>query len=104
MNSRKVVVGATASVILLAVLVIGIATVDWDDFTTSDTPSSVPDIDTSGDDSIYDEDGNLREDSLAYTVFEKYGLVLIPLALLMFGAMIGGVVISREEVEGDDTD
>ena len=57
-----------------------------------------------GPDSIYDENGDLREDSLAYTVFEKYGLVLIPLALLMFGAMIGGVCISREEVEGDDSD
>lgn len=103
MTSKKVVVGATVSIILLAVLVVGIASVDWDDYTTSDVPESIPDIDTSGPDNIYDDNGDLREDSLAYTVFEKYGLVLIPLALLMFGAMIGGVVISREEVEADDS-
>ena len=50
------------------------------------------------------QNGELVENSLAYTVFEKYGIVLLPLALLMFGAMIGGVCISREEVESDDTD
>ncbi len=104
MTIKKVAVGAAVSVILLAVLVVGIATVDWDDYTSSDIPESIPDIDTSGSDSIYDENGELREDSLAYTVFEKYGVVLIPLALLMLGAMIGGVCISREEVEGDDSD
>lgn len=103
MTSKKVFVGAAVSVILLAVLVVGIASVDWDQHTNSDVPESIPDIDTSGPDNIYDENGDLREDSLAYTVFEKYGLVLIPLALLMFGAMIGGVVISREEVEADDS-
>ena len=101
MTAKKVAIGATVSVILLAVLVVGIVTVDWNDYTSSDVPESIPDIDP---DSIYDENGDLREDSLAYTVFEKYGLVLIPLALLMFGAMIGGVCISREEVEGDDSD
>ena len=104
MTNKKIVVGATVSVILLAVLVIGIATVNWDDHTSSDVPINNPDIDTDGPDSIYDENGDLKENSLAYAVFEKYGLVLIPLALLMFGAMIGGVCISREEVEGDDSD
>ena len=104
MTAKKVAIGATVSVILLAVLVVGIVTVDWNDYTSSDVPESIPDIDPDGPDSIYDENGDLREDSLAYTVFEKYGLVLIPLALLMFGAMISGVCISREEVEGDDSD
>ena len=99
--SKKVVIGATVSVILLAVLVVGIATVDWDDYTSSDTPQEIPDIDP---DMVYDENGELVENNLAYTVFEKYGIVLLPLALLMFGAMIGGVCISREEVESDDTD
>ncbi len=99
--SKKVVIGATVSVILLAVLVVGIATFNWDDYTSSDTPQEIPDIDP---DMVYDENGELVENSLAYTVFEKYGIVLLPLALLMFGAMIGGVCISREEVESDDTD
>ncbi len=102
--SKKVVIGAAVSVVLLAVLVVGIATVNWDDYTTSDTPQEIPDIDPDGPAGIYDENGDLKENSLAYTVFEKYGIVLLPLALLMFGAMIGGVCISREEVEGDDSD
>ncbi len=102
--SKKAVVGAAVSVVLLAILMVGIATIDWDDFTSYDEPQDVPTIDPSGDSGIIDDDGNVKENSLAYIVFEKFGLVLIPLALLMFGAMIGGVCISREEVEADDTD
>ena len=103
--NKKTAVGAAVSVILLAVLVAGIATVNWDDFTESDSPISLPDISTKpgAPDSIYDENGDLKENSLAYTVFEKYGLVLVPLAILMFGAMVGGVCIAREEVEKDDS-
>ncbi len=101
--SKKLVIGAAVSVVLLAVLVVGIATVDWSDYTENDSPESVPSINPDGDDGIYDESGELKENSLAYVVFEKYGIVLIPLALLMFGAMIGGVCISREEVESDDS-
>ncbi len=103
--SRKAAVGAAVAVVLLAVLVAGIATVNWDDFTENDAPVSLPDISTKpgAADSIYDDDGNLKENSLAYTVFEKYGLVLIPLVILMFGAMVGGVCIAREEVEQDDS-
>ena len=103
--SKKAAVGAAVSVVLLAVLVTGIATVNWDEFTVFDSPVSLPDINTTpgDDDCIYDDNGDLREDSLAYTVFEKYGLVLLPLAILMFGAMVGGVCIAREEVEKDDS-
>ncbi len=102
--SKKVVVGAAVSVVLLAILVVGIATIDWDNFTSYDEPQPVPTIDPTGDQGIMDDHGDVKENSLAYVIFEKYGLVLIPLALLMFGAMIGGVCISREEVEADDTD
>ncbi len=103
--SKKVVIGAAVSVILLAVLVVGIATVDWSDYTANDTPEGLPTLpsDTHEDVNIWDENGELKENSLAYTVFEKYGIVLIPLAILMFGAMIGGVCIAREEVELDDS-
>ena len=103
--SKKVIVGTTVSVILLAVLVIGIATVDWTDFTENEAPEELPVFPgTPGeDDSIWTEDGELKEESLAYTIFEKYGVVLLPLAILMFGAMVGGVCIAREEVEKDDS-
>lgn len=103
--SKKKILGGAAAVILLVVLVFGIVQTDWDDYTTTDTPlpggGTLPSDDSTDD--IWTEDGELREDSLAYTIFEKYGLVLIPLALLMFGAMVGGVVISREEVDSDDS-
>ncbi|MDO5862485.1 MAG: hypothetical protein Q4Q58_06825 [Thermoplasmata archaeon] len=102
--SKKKAVGVTVAVVLLAVLVIGICSVDWSDYTTSDEPVEQPTFPTDDSDSIWDENGDLKEDSLAYVIFEKYGLILIPLALLMFGAMVGGVVISREEAEIDDSD
>ncbi len=113
--NKKMIVGATAAVLLLAVLAVGIFSVDWSDYTTSDTPQEQPTFPTDDEDSIWemDEDGNyvtdengdkvLKEESLAYTIFEEYGLILIPLALLMFGAMVGGVVISRED-DVDDSD
>ncbi len=103
-ESKKKAVGATVAVVLLAVLAIGIFSVDWSDYMGSDKPVEQPTFPTDDDDSIWDESGDLKENSLAYTIFEKYGLMLIPLALLMFGAMVGGVVISREEAEIDDTD
>ena len=100
---KKKVVGATVAVFRLAVLAVGIFTVDWSDYTGTDTPQEQPTFPTDDEDSIWDENGDLKEESLAYTIFEKYGLILIPLALLMFGAMVGGVVISREEAEIDDS-
>lgn len=103
--SKRVVIGAAVSVILLAVFVVGIATVDWDDYTANDQPEGLPTLpsDTHEDVDIWDDEGNLKDNSLAYSVFEHYGIVLIPLAILMFGAMIGGVCIAREEVENDDS-
>lgn len=107
--NKRVVLGATVSVLLLVVLVAGVYSVDWDNTTPEygDVPveqptfSGNPNSDSYAEDSIWDANGELKENSLAYTIFEKYGLVLIPLAILMFGAMIGGVCISREEVENE---
>lgn len=102
-SPKRKVIGAAVAVVLLAVLLVAVAGTDWSDYTDSDVPVEQATFPTDDDDSIWDEDGELKEDSLAYTIFEKYGLVLIPLAILMFGAMVGGVVISREEVESDDS-
>lgn len=100
---KKKAVGTAVAVVLLAVLAVGIFSVDWSDYMGSDAPQEQPTFPTDDGDSIWDDNGELKENSLAYTIFEKYGLILIPLALLMFGAMVGGVVISREEVESDDS-
>lgn len=95
--SNKVAMGLGVSALLLCVLAIGIFATDWDDYTEYDTPQGVIVFPTDEDPIVEDE--KVNEDSLSYYIFEKYGLVLIPLALLMFGAMVGGVVIAREEIE-----
>lgn len=102
--SKRTILGATAAVALLAVLLVGIAVTDID--TDYDTPNGVitgmgagAGEGMDGADSIIDADGKLIEESLEYSIFEKYGVVLIPLAVLMFGAMVGGVCIAREEAE-----
>ena len=98
--SKRSAIGLLVAGILLVVLVGGIATADF--APEFDQPHGVPTFQDGAHDpelSIYDKDGKLKENSLPYVVFEKYGFVLIPLAVLMFGAMVGGVVISKEEVE-----
>jgi NADH:ubiquinone oxidoreductase subunit 6 (subunit J) len=95
--SKKVAIGLGVSALLLCVMAIGIFATDWDDYTEYDTPQGVIVFPTDEDPIV--EDDEVNENSLSYYIFEKYGLVLIPLALLMFGAMVGGVVIAREEIE-----
>ena len=97
--SKRTSVGLLVVGILLAVLVAGIVTTDFQP--EYDTPQGLPTFTTSHNDAqdIYDDSGKLKENSLPYAIFDQYGFVLIPLAILMFGAMVGGVVISKEEVE-----
>ncbi len=97
--SKRSTKGLIVAGILVAVLVLAIMTTDF--AAEFDSPQGLPSFPTGHDDgqSIYDEDGNLKVNSLPYAIFEQYGFVLIPLAVLMFGAMVGGVVISKEEVE-----
>ena len=41
-------------------------------------------------------------DSINYWIFEEYGPILMVLGLLMFGAVLGGVYIAKED-DDDDT-
>jgi len=95
--NKKIVVGVGVAAALLAVFALGVMATDWGNYMTNDSPES---IDFSG----IDETGNLNPDSLNYAMFEKYGPLLLILAVLMFGAMIGGVCLAREESEHNDTD
>jgi len=95
--NKKILVAILASAMLLTVLVAAVAASNWGDHFENDSPQKV-------EYTIYDEDGNVNEESLNYVMFVKYGPLLLILAILMFGAMIGGVCIAREEVESDDTD
>ena len=97
--NNKTVIGLAVSVMLLTVLVASVAATDWSEHVTNDTPGS---IDFVG--GVDEETGDIDHNSLNYALFEAYGPLLLILALLMFGAMIGGVCIARERGESDDSD
>jgi NADH:ubiquinone oxidoreductase subunit 6 (subunit J) len=101
--NKRVAIGAGVAAVLLLVLAAGVYSVDWSKQNSSDAPHEIPTFPTDDDDSIWADDDKtqLKHNSLAYSIFEKYGMILVPLAILMFGAMVGGVCISREEVEGE---
>ncbi|MBP5685749.1 MAG: hypothetical protein J6W72_04900 [Candidatus Methanomethylophilaceae archaeon] len=96
--SKRSTKGLIVAGVLVFVLVAAIMTSDFEPY--YDSPQELPTFpDGHSGQSIFDGDDELVENSLPYAIFEQYGFVLIPLAVLMFGAMVGGVVISKEEVE-----
>lgn len=92
--SKKTVAGGVIALALLVVLAGAIMSSDWND-NMGDTASSVP--------FGPDDNGDLPEDSINYQLFEVWGPVILVLGILMFGAIIAGVCISREEEDTDDT-
>jgi NADH:ubiquinone oxidoreductase subunit 6 (subunit J) len=93
MNKKALFVGTAVAAVLMVMLV---AVVLSDDIAEigEDGMSDIP----------YTPDGDtLIDGSLPDTLFEKYGPVLLVLAILMFGAIIGGAYIAKEDDE-DDTD
>ncbi|MFA6805562.1 MAG: hypothetical protein WCQ23_01070 [Candidatus Methanomethylophilaceae archaeon] len=95
--SKKVAIGVAVAALLMVVCVTSVFATDWNDYMNYDEPQDIPF------DDVVDEEGDLDESSLNYNLFEKYGPVILILAVLMFGAMIGGVCIAREEGEQDDS-
>lgn len=95
--NKRTAIGATVAALLLVVLVSSVFMTNWDNYMTNDSPESIPYVD------VVDDNGNLNTNSLNYGIFVQYGPLLLVLAILMFGAMIAGVCISREEVEKDDS-
>jgi NADH:ubiquinone oxidoreductase subunit 6 (subunit J) len=95
--NKKVLVGSAVAIMLLVVLSAAVIETDWDNYTNYDTPQPIPYTD------VVDGNNNINESSLNYAIFEEYGPLLLVLALLMFGAMVGGICIAREEVEKDDS-
>jgi len=107
--NKKVLIGLGVAAALLAVFALAVMATDWKEVNPGikDTPGSV-DF-TGGTVEVTDENTGettvtIDHNSLNYALFEQYGPLLLILALLMFGAMIGGVCIAREESEHDDTD
>ena len=103
MMSKRAGAGIGVAVVLLIALGACIYATSWDGM---DEPPAIPYNGEAGMNapSNTNDDGTLKENSLNYGVFEAYGPLLIVLALLMFGAMVGGICVAREEVENDDTD
>ena len=107
MMSKKAAAGLGVAVVLLITLSACVYATDWNGLGhINDEMSSIPygNHDSSTTDPIYDSSGNLDPDSLNYKVFEEYGPLLLVLAMLMFGAMVGGICVAREEDESVDTD
>ncbi|MBP6021068.1 MAG: hypothetical protein KA502_00565 [Candidatus Methanomethylophilaceae archaeon] len=94
--NKKVAIGAGVAALLLIVCMGSVFATDWDSHMKYNEPQNIPFTD------VVDETDTLNPQSLNYNLFEKYGPVLLILAVLMFGAMIGGVCISREESDDDD--
>lgn len=95
MNSK-----AAAGIAVLVVLMMGAIAVanDWEglgyDMSTPGDPIPFMPGDMT--------DSEFKEISLNGVLFEKYGAVMLVVGTLMFGAMIAGVCISREEEDTDD--
>ena len=85
---------------LLAILAVSIYVTDWNNY--GDEANDVPFNGVVETDPVTGEE-TVDHSSLNYELFEKYGPVLLVLGILMFGAMIGGICVAREEVEKDDS-
>jgi len=84
-NKRNILIGIVALVAFCGIAA-GAITYDWG---TDGGPTSVP--------FGLDENGELAVNSINYQMFEVWGPVLLVLGTLMFGAIIAGVCISKEE-------
>ncbi len=107
MMSKRAAAGLGVAAVLLVTLCVCIYASPWTDL---DEMHSIP-YNQIGDSeaeagmapNIYDDAKNLKTTSLNYAVFEQYGPLLLVLAVLMFGAMVGGICVAREEEETDDS-
>ena len=85
MSKKKLMIGLVALVVV-AGLAASVITYDWGmDGGITQVPFGLSD------------DGTLADNSINYAMFEIWGPMLLVLGTLMFGAIIAGVCISREE-------
>ena len=91
MNKRTAVAGVVIAVAVLALMSSAMLSYDW---YQDDGPQSIP--------FAPDADGELVEGALNYKLFEVYGPVILVLAMVMFGAIIGGAYVAKEEDDEDD--
>lgn len=87
--NRKTITALVLALLVGVVLVGTAATVDWD---AGDTIHNTPFNPPEGDDAAL-------ADSLNYALFEEYGPVVMVMGVLMFGAILGGVYLAKEDPE-----
>ncbi|MDR0334786.1 MAG: hypothetical protein LBH69_02735 [Methanomassiliicoccaceae archaeon] len=94
MNKKALLVGsAVAAVVMVMLLAAVVYSGDFEELNDNGM-SNIP----------FTPDGdNPIEGSLPDMLFDKYGPVILVLAILMFGAIIGGAYIAKEDDE-DDSD
>lgn len=97
MNAKIAAGIAALVVIMMGAVAIG---TDWQElgYNTDDVPEEKVPFHPNESDNVDD----YRENSLNGVLFEKYGAIMLVIGALMFGAMIAGVCISREEDDSDD--
>ena len=106
MMSKKAAAGLGVAVVLLITLSACVYATDWNGLGYTDEMHHIDygTHDSSTADPIIDPSGVLNPASLNYKIFEEYGPLLLVLGMLMFGAMVGGICVAREEDESVDTD
>ena len=89
--SKNKILGGVIALALVVVLASSIVSYEWD---MGDEANPIP--------FGPDDDGTLSPDSINYQMFEVWGPVLLALGTLMFGAIIAGVCISKEDDEKEE--
>ena len=88
---KAVIPGVAVGIALVLVLSVAALSDDWI-FDKDKEPGGI---------GFQPEEGTLDNKSINYVLFEEYGHIMLFLALLMFGAIIAGVCISKEDDEHD---
>lgn len=91
--SKKAIMGGVFALAMVAIIIVGVTTIDWG-FETNDEPVSVP--------FAPEADGSLSHDSINYVLFEEWGPVMLILGAVMFGAIIAGVTLSKEDDDEEE--
>lgn len=90
MSKGKKILALIIALGMAVILIGGFIAADWNTF---DEPQSVP---------FAPEDGELPHDSINYVLFEEWGPIMLVLGAVMFGAIIAGVTLSKEEDEEEE--
>ena len=91
--SKKAVLGGVFAVAMAVIIIAGVLSVDWG-FEENEEPASVP--------FAPDDTGKVAENSINYVLFEKWGPIMLILGAVMFGAIIAGVTLSKEDEDTEE--